>query len=170
MRNISFALTTAQFRARTKTVTRRNGWRFLRGGETLMGVERGMGLKKGETVQRLGPIRVLSVRREPLRRLIDEPEYGAAEVIAEGFPNLTPAEFIAMYCKHNRCDCAHIVTRIEFEHLCPDAGRCTHEPYCDRAGACYRTSCCGPLSGVFPNNEWPDWAPVFTWDNATRNT
>lgn len=50
-RNISFALTTPQFRARTKWVTRRLGWLFLKPGDTLMGVEKGMGLKiNGETV------------------------------------------------------------------------------------------------------------------------
>ena len=33
MRNISFALTTPQFKARTKTVTRRKGWLMLQPGD-----------------------------------------------------------------------------------------------------------------------------------------
>lgn len=36
---------------------------------------------------------------------------------------------------------------------CPDGGRCHHE--CTN-GQCYRVKCCGPLSGVFPGDEWPD--------------
>ena len=40
MRNISFMLTTQQFRNRTKTVTRRMGWWNLKPGDILMGVEK----------------------------------------------------------------------------------------------------------------------------------
>lgn len=36
---------------------------------------------------------------------------------------------------------------------CPDDGRCWHN--CGE-GSCWRVSACGPLSGVFPRNEWPD--------------
>lgn len=50
MRNISFALTTPQFKSRSKDVTRRIGWWFLKPGDVVMGVEKGMGLKKGEKV------------------------------------------------------------------------------------------------------------------------
>ena len=63
-RNISFALTTDQFRARTKTVTRRLGWETLKAGDILMGCERCQGLKKGEKIKQLGPIRVVGVSRE----------------------------------------------------------------------------------------------------------
>ncbi|QWY81954.1 hypothetical protein SEA_SICARIUS2_49 [Arthrobacter phage Sicarius2] len=35
---------------------------------------------------------------------------------------------------------------------CPDDGRCWHECV-DR---CFRVNNCGPLSGVFDGNEWPD--------------
>lgn len=110
MRNISFALTEPQILAGTKTVTRRTGWATLAPGTLLMGVRKGMGLKKGETVHRLRPIRVVSVRREALGA-IDQ-----ADVIAEGFPEMTPAEFVAMFCAHNNCGPETVVTRIEFEY------------------------------------------------------
>lgn len=116
MRNISFSLTAPQFRARTKTVTRRNGWRKLRDGDDLMGIVKGMGLKKGEKVERLGPIRVVSARREPLRRMLDDYEYGRAETDREGFPHMTPEQFVSFYCKHNRITPDDDVTRIEFTY------------------------------------------------------
>lgn len=116
-RNISFALTTQQFRSRTKDVTRRLGWQFLQPGDGLIGCVRCMGLKKGESPEKLGPIRVTSVRREPLCRMVDEPNYGCEEVRREGFPDLSPEEFVAMFCEHMKCSPTEIVTRIEFEYL-----------------------------------------------------
>ena len=41
---MSFSLTTPQFRAQTKTVTRRKGWVFLNPGDHVLGIEKGMGL------------------------------------------------------------------------------------------------------------------------------
>ena len=52
-RNMSFAITTSQVRDRSKTVTRRLGWRFLKRGDVVCAVVKNMGLKKGEKVQRL---------------------------------------------------------------------------------------------------------------------
>jgi hypothetical protein len=118
MRLISFALTTPQIRSRVKTVTRRTGWATLRPGTRLQAVEKGMGLKKGETVTRLAVIEVAEVSREPLQRLIDEPAYGRMECVAEGFPHLTPAQFVAMFCaSHAGCTPASVVTRIGFRYL-----------------------------------------------------
>lgn len=37
---------------------------------------------------------------------------------------------------------------------CPDEGVCHHG--CSLLEACFRVEACGPLSGVFPNNEWPE--------------
>ena len=111
MRNMSFALTTPQFLDGTKTVTRRNGWKFLTAGTLICAVEKGMGLKKGEKVKRLGVIRITSVRREPLNAITQE------DCIAEGFPDLTPEQFITFYAKHNKCKPDTLVTRIEFEKL-----------------------------------------------------
>lgn len=117
MKLMSFALTTPQFRARTKDVTRRNGWRDLKRGDVVEGVEKGQGLKKGEHPVRLGRIRIKSNRLEALHRMTRQPEYGRAEVIREGFPDMTPEGFVAMYCKHNKCKPNALIRRIEFEYL-----------------------------------------------------
>lgn len=116
-RNISFSLTTAQFRAKTKTVTRRLRWDSLKVGDVLMGVEKAMGLKPGEKMVRLGQIRVIDARNEPLQRMIDDPEYGKEEAAKEGFPEMTGAEFVAMFCKHMQCEPSYAPKRIEFEYL-----------------------------------------------------
>lgn len=47
-RNMSFALTTQQFKDKAKTVTRPFGWHFLQTGDIICGVEKCMGFKKGE--------------------------------------------------------------------------------------------------------------------------
>ncbi|MFL6229322.1 MAG: hypothetical protein ACJ741_11135 [Pyrinomonadaceae bacterium] len=110
-RNISFAMTTAQIGARTKTVTRRLGWQFLKPGEELNAVNRTMGFKKGEHPVRLARLRVVSVRREPLNAIRwNDCHY-------EGFPEMTPAEFVEFFCRGHRCAPDQIVTRIEFEYL-----------------------------------------------------
>lgn len=117
MRNQSFAITTEQYRNRTKTVTRRNGWAFAKVGDVVAGCEKCQGLKKGEKVVKIGKHRFVDLRWEPLRRMIDEPEYGSQEVILEGFPEMTPAEFVAMYCRHNKCEPETLVHRMEFEYV-----------------------------------------------------
>ena len=42
-------------------------------------------------------------------------------------------------------------TKVE-KRSCPDEGACHH--FCE-AGPCFRVLACGPLSGVFPDNRWP---------------
>ncbi len=110
---MSFSLTTPQFLNRTKTVTRRLGWTFLKPGDLVMGVEKGMGLKRGEKVKRLGLIRIVDVNLEPLCCITKE------DVRREGFtkPIHTIPYFIEMFCRANRCHARTEVTRIEFEYL-----------------------------------------------------
>ncbi len=110
-RNMSFMLTTPQFRNQTKTVTRRLGWRFLKPGEIVNGVEKCQGLKKGEKIKRIGKIRILSTDWQPLRNIT------ADDCGLEGFPEMTPAEFVEFFCRHNKCTPDTIVNRIEFEYL-----------------------------------------------------
>lgn len=112
-RNISFSLTTPQFIAQTKTITRRLGWRFLLPGDILCGVEKAMGLKKGEKLKRLGLIEVLSVRWEPLCDITQ------ADVIAEGFPEWTPKQFVEFFTHGAQIGAHHPVNRIEFKYLKP---------------------------------------------------
>jgi len=38
-------------------------------------------------------------------------------VVKEGFPKLTPAEFVAMFCEHNGCAPDAEITVLEFEYL-----------------------------------------------------
>lgn len=111
MRNISFSLTTRQFRDRSKTVTRRTRWENLKAGDRLMGIVKGMGLKKGEKVERLGEIEVVQATREPLSLTTDE------DAKREGFPELTGAQFVDMYCRHQGGTPDQIVTRIEFKYV-----------------------------------------------------
>ena len=111
MRNMSFALTTRQVRAGTKIVTRRLGWWFLKGGEVICAIEKGQGLKKGEKVVRIRMIKVISARGEPLNKITKR------ECVFEGFPDVTPKEFVEMFCKHNKCEPTTRVNRIHFEYL-----------------------------------------------------
>jgi hypothetical protein len=62
-RNMSFMLTTEQVRNQTKDVTRRLKWLFLKSGDILNAVVKGIGLKKGETVKR-NVIRMSKVYRK----------------------------------------------------------------------------------------------------------
>jgi len=118
VRNISFALTAAQVRARSKTVTRRMGWENVRAGDRLMACEKCMGRKHGEPLVRLVVIEVVTARRERLQRLLDDAAYGRREVVAEGFPEMTPADFVAFFCRtHKGATAASVVSRIAFRYL-----------------------------------------------------
>jgi hypothetical protein len=110
-RNISFFFTKRQFLNRTKTVTRRLGWLFLKPGDILNACEKCQGLKKGESINKFGRIQVVDVRIEPLNAITNR------DCISEGFPNLTPAEFVSFFCKHMKCAPDIKVTRIEFKYL-----------------------------------------------------
>ena len=115
---MAFSLTTPQVLNRSKTVTRRTGWRFLKPGDLIQAVEKNRGLKKGEKIRHLGVLRVVDVRVEPLSRLQTDPRYAEDELPREGFPCFTRDEFLEMFCRTNglrRADAD--VTRIEFEYV-----------------------------------------------------
>lgn len=118
LRNMSFALTTRQIEDKSKDITRRMGWLHLKAGEQFQPVKKGMGLKPGEKITRIGsPVHTVSTRREPLRRMTDDLAYGRIECHREGFPNLTPNEFVAMFCAtHKGCTPETMLTRIEFSY------------------------------------------------------
>lgn len=120
MRNISFALTLDQVSEQIKTVTRRLGWRHAKAGQVLQPVDKVMGFRPGQhPVFVADPIRVVSVRRERLDRMVTDPAYGAKEAALEGFPSMTGAEFVAFLCAANRCRPSTWVTRIEFAYVVP---------------------------------------------------
>lgn len=121
MRHMSFRLTTEQVRNRTKTVTRRLGWKTAKVGDVVQPVVKGQGLKKGEKVETLGgPIRFVAVDRQMLSDMTDDPAWGNEECRREGFPLMIADEFVEMFSAHNHCNGDTDVTRIEFEYL--DAG------------------------------------------------
>jgi hypothetical protein len=110
-RNMSFSMTKEQFKNRSKTITRRLGWWFLKPGDVVCGVEKAMGLKKGERIKRLGLIRIVDTRCEPLWAITP------ADVIREGFPEFTTTEFVNMLMKHHGVGRDVHVNRIEFEYI-----------------------------------------------------
>lgn len=113
---MSFMLTTEQMYNKTKTVTRRLGWKFLKAGDVIQAVEKCQGLKKGEKIKKICEIRILDNRQESLSKM-DLMFYGMEETIKEGFTNMTPAEFQEMFCDHNKCSKQDLINRIEFEFV-----------------------------------------------------
>lgn len=112
MRRISFAFTKRQIREQTKTVTRRNGWKSLKPGTLLLGVEKAMGLKPGERMVPLAVIRVVDVRRERVDAISSE------DCAREGFPEKAPADFVALFLGMYRdLKPSDLLTRIEFEYV-----------------------------------------------------
>lgn len=142
MRLISFMLTERQIKARTKTETRRLGWRNVKVGDRLRGVLKsqgrtrkcpecdGAGFTWGEwpaaavvcetcdgrkkitdKLIDLAIVEVTEVKRERLDAITPE------AVIAEGFPEMTAAEFVAMFCKHMKCEPSTEVTVIRFRYV-----------------------------------------------------
>lgn len=120
MRHMSFALTTPQILARTKTVTRRVGWAFLRPGTLIQAIEKGQGLKKGQKVRKLAVLRVERVDLEWMSDFAGRPD-ALQECAREGFPHLTPAEFSAFFRSTHPDPGADdlLVTRIEFSYELP---------------------------------------------------
>lgn len=136
MRNISFQLTTEQIRDRSKTETRRLGWKNLKVGQRLRACVKCMGLKSGEKIQPLAVIEVVSIHREPLNVI------NQRDCIAEGFPNLTPKQFIIMFCEHMGCLPNQEVTVIKFRYvsclLCnaEEAPNIWHQPHYEPVAVC----------------------------------
>ena len=110
MRNMSFSMTTEQVRARTKTVTRRLGWSNLKAGDLVCAVVKGMGLKKGEKVEPLVVIEIVSIRAERLIAIDDQ------DVAREGYPNKGRVWFVDKFCKAMACGPSKVIRRIEFKY------------------------------------------------------
>ena len=109
---MAVSLTESQVRDRTKTVTRRLGWRMLRVGDQLTLCRKVMGRRRGEPLERIAAVQVMSVRRERLAAIT------AADVAAEGFPEMAPAQFVSFFCRtHRGCTPDTEVTRIEWRYL-----------------------------------------------------
>jgi hypothetical protein len=111
MRNMSFSMTTEQIKARTKTVTRRLGWWFLKPGDRVRAVRKCMGLKKGEKIEPLAVLEIVSVRKEDLASMT------TCECIKEGFPGMSAALFSAMLANHYGISDFEPINRIEFKYV-----------------------------------------------------
>ena len=137
--NMSFSITTPQFLDRTKTVTRRMGWRNAVPGQVITAVEKAQGLRKGARVRVLGTIRVVDVRTETLDRMILQPAYGRSEAVLEGFPELDGRGFVAMFCEANKCLPTRPVRRIQFEYVLVTCRRCGPDRHSiDEGATCAR--------------------------------
>jgi hypothetical protein len=114
MRDISFMETGKQIKNRTKTVTRRLGWKFLKPGTFLRAVDKLARFSQGPKPRQLAIIRVMSVRRERLDAIT------VMDVRKEGFPDETPDEFIREFATARKCRPRDLVTRIEFAYCEPE--------------------------------------------------
>jgi len=112
-RLISCSHTIDQIKDRSKTVTRRKGWRFLKPGDRLVVVEKAMGLKKGEHPVRLAEVEVVSIRRGRL----DDIHYDINDPAREGFPEMSTTDFIEFFCRTFGGTFAQEVTRIEWRYV-----------------------------------------------------
>lgn len=110
-RNMSFFITTAQVRDKSKVITRRLGWLFAKPGDIVNACVKCQGLKKGEKIEKICQIKIISIHREPLYCVDDK------EVSREGFIGKTAEWFVEMFCKANKCTESTIVTRIEFKYI-----------------------------------------------------
>lgn len=144
-RLMSVALTTDQVRARTKTVTRRAGWQMLTPGDLLTLCPKVRGRRPGEPLERIVTVEVLAVDREPLSAIT------AADVIAEGFPEMTPAEFVDFFCTtHTGITAESEITRIEWAYprVCRGCG-CTDLHACDTlTGPCAWYTTDADIAGI----------------------
>lgn len=109
---MSVAFTEEAVVARTKTVTRRIGWRFLKPGDRLTLCRKVMGRRPGEPLVCVAKVEVVSVRRELLGDITAE------EVALEGFPGMPPAEFVQRFFEEAQgISVQAAVTRIEWRYL-----------------------------------------------------
>lgn len=126
-RLLSVALTTPQVRRREKTVTRRVGWLMLSAGDQLTLCPKVRGRRRGEPLERIVTVDVVSVRRERLDAITPD------DVLAEGFPEMTAAQFVDFFCStHRGVESTTEITRIEWAYprVCRQCG-CTDYAACD---------------------------------------
>jgi hypothetical protein len=107
---MSVAETTDQVLDRSKIETRRLGWKFVKPGDVLTLVDRNP--RTGKPWQRLADVEVLRVTLYSTLCFIDQ-----ASVIDEGFPDLTPEQFVEFFCRTFKCEPRQEVTVIRWRYL-----------------------------------------------------
>ena len=124
-RLMSVAFTEQAVRDRTKTVTRRKGWTFLKPGDRLTLCRKVMGRKPGEALERIVDVEVIHVQRHSLSDLLTcDPQEAREEMALEGFPGVVPYEFVRrFFVVAQGMDVGDFVTRIEWRYLDDEATR-----------------------------------------------
>lgn len=113
---MSVALTEEAVRDRSKTVTRRLGWTFLKPGDRLTLCRKVQGRRRQtdltiEPLVRLAEVEVVSVRRERLTAITPE------DVVREGFPDWTTVNFRVFFAQAMKVPSDAEVTRIEWRYV-----------------------------------------------------
>jgi hypothetical protein len=85
---------------------------MLRVGDQLTLCRKVMGRRHSEPLERITTVEVMAVHRERLDAITP------ADVTAEGFPQMTPSEFVSFFCAtHRNCGPSTEVTRIERRYV-----------------------------------------------------
>lgn len=158
MRNMSFFLTTLPMLYRIKGCTRRLGWWDTQEHDLIMAVEKCQGLKKGQKIKRLYPIRVLKVDTQPLSKITAE------DVRLEGFPNMTPDEFIDMFINAHKGKGVHAWSPVKVIYFTeypwtkskpipPGEPESTSQPWFASCPSWYQNLCKGQLVMTSRNSK-----------------
>lgn len=95
---------------------------MLKPGDELTLCPKVRGRRAGEPLERIVTVEVVSVRREPLSAIT------AADTIAEGFPSMSPQEFVEFFCAtHKGVQPDTEITRIEWAY--PKVAQPRREPH-----------------------------------------
>ena len=85
--------------------------------------------------------------------VVKEPGAFDVEVVTSSSVGLSLEDFRKLY-REKRALRVDIPNEWLADRTCPDGGKCHHG--CHHYG-CKRVVQSGPLSGVYPNDEWPAW-------------
>ena len=91
-------------------MTRRHGWWKLKPGDILIACEKHLGMEGKECIQ-ICRIRIISTRTEQLCDVSD------ADIIREGYDDLTKDQFISMCSTRWHIEPSANINRIEFAYL-----------------------------------------------------
>ena len=110
--------TAAGLMAREQTVTRRVGYEEVRPGDFIDAVSEMWMLNHPGKIVPLAKLVVVSVRAEPLKRLLEEPEYAAKEMKRSCLSRdkSLRAQLAAFVSRHRSTSLSSMVTRIEFAY------------------------------------------------------
>lgn len=91
---------------------------------------------------------------EGIIELLDEPTIGQHIHLMDGRnAKIATIDTAARTCVLDVWPVTTMLVQYQVRRDCPDGGICHHT--CTISEACFRVGSCGPLSGVFPNNQWP---------------